>query len=388
MPRLPLFGVATALGKGAVNVMRKGIFGIVTAVAAVGLGVVLSAKTQRPAGAVYTMSNAVSGNHILVFDRRVDGALTPAGAVDTGGAGTGGGLGNQSAVVLTDDGRWLLAVNAASNDVTIFEVGRHGLRWMDLAPSGGIQPVSLAVHEDVVYVLNAGSDNISGLRIGRHGRLSPLAGSTRALSGSGTGPAEVAFSPNGRLLVVTEKGTNLIDTFHVGRDDRPGPAQSHVSNGATPFGFAFGKRGQIFVSEAFGGAANASAVSSYETDADGTLDLISGSIPTHQTAACWILVSKGGRFLYTTNTGSGSISGYAIDHDGTLDLLTADGRTGDTQPGSAPIDLASSDDGRFLYSLNSASHAIGVFRIERDGGLATLPFLNGLPAGANGLAAR
>ena len=368
--------------------MRKGISGIVTSAAAVCLGVALSAEPHRPAGAVYTMSNAVSGNQILVFDRLQDGSLTPAGAIGTGGAGTGGGLGNQSAVVLTDDGQWLLAVNAASNDVAIFEVGRRALRWIDIAPSGGIRPVSIAVHRDVVYILNAGSDDISGLRIGRHGQLSPLAGSTRALSGSGTGPAEVAFSPDGRLLVVTEKATNLIDTFQMGRNDRPGPAQPHVSNGATPFGFAFGKRGQVFVSEAFGGTANASAVSSYDAGADGTLDPISGSIPTHQTAACWILVAKGGRFLYTTNTGSGSISGYAIDHDGSLELLTPDGRTGETQAGSAPIDLAGSDDGRFLYSLNSASHAIGVFRIEHDGRLTSLPFLNGIPAGANGLAAR
>lgn len=368
--------------------MRKRILGMVTAVAAVSLGVALSAKPHQPAGAVYAMSNAVSGNQILVFDRRENGTLAPAGTIATGGAGTGGGLGNQSAVVLTDEGRWLLAVNAGSNDVTIFEVGRRGLRWIDLAPSGGIQPVSLAVHDDVVYVLNAGSDTISGLRIGRHGWLSPLAGSTRALSGSGTGPAQVAFSPNGRLLVVTEKATDLIDTFEVGHDDLPGAAQPHTSNGATPFGFAFGKRGQIFVSEAFGGAADASAVSSYESDADGSLDLISGSIPTHQTAACWILVTKGGRFLYTTNTGSGSISGFTIDHDGSLELLTPDGRTGDTQPGSAPIDLASSDDGRFLYSLNAGSHTIGAFRIEHDGHLTALPFLSGLPAGANGLAGR
>ena len=115
------------------------VLGVVAAAAVVSLGATLSAGPQRPAGAVYTMSNAVSGNHILVFDRQQDGTLTPASAVATGGAGSGGGLGNQGAVVLTDDGRWLLAVNPGSNDVTIFEVGRHGLRWMDLASSGGIQ---------------------------------------------------------------------------------------------------------------------------------------------------------------------------------------------------------------------------------------------------------
>ena len=346
------------------------------------------AFAQADPGAVYTTSNAPAGNQILIFTRGADGTLTAAGSVATGGAGTGGGLGNQGALTLSDDGRWLLAVNAASNDVSLFAVRANGVELTDLASSAGVRPVSVTVHNDLVYVLNAGDDTVSGLRITPHGRLAPIDGSTRGLSGSGTGPAQVAFTPDGRVLVVTEKNTNLIDTFQIGGDGRLADARMLPSHGATPFGFAFGKRDQLFISEAFGGAANASAVSSYDVDRDGSVTLESGSVPTNQSAACWVLVTKGGRFAYTSNTGSGSISAFGIDHDGGLALLTPTGRTGVTGAGSAPIDLASSDDGRFLFSLNSAAHTIGAFRIESDGQLVALPFASGLPAGANGLAAR
>lgn len=343
---------------------------------------------ERSAGAVYTMSNAAAGNRILAFDRAPDGLLTPAGSFATGGSGTGGGLGNQGGLTLSRNERWLLAVNAGSSDLSLFAADNDGLRWVDKAPSGGRQPVSVTIHHDLVYVLNAGSDNVSGFRVLPHGRLSPLAGSTRPLSGSGTGPAQVQFSPDGRVLVVTEKATNLIVTYSVNEDGTLGPPQPQASQGATPFGFSFGKRRQLFVSEAFGGAPGASAVSSYQVAADGTLHLVSPSVATHQTAACWVAVKEGGRFAYTTNTGSGSISGYGIGAGGALTLLNADGRTADTGDGSGPIDVALSGNGRFLFVLNSNAHDIGVFRILRTGQLEPVDAVGGLPAGANGLAAR
>jgi 6-phosphogluconolactonase len=358
--------------------------------AVVSMCVVVSrvAQGEDAPGAVYTMSNAASGNQILVFQRSPEGTLTTLGTIDTGGAGTGGGLGNQGGLTLTEDGRWLLAVNAGSNNLTIFAVRAKELEFVDLVSSGGVRPVSVTVHDDLVFVLNAGSDSIAGFQIAPDGQLLPIPGSTRGLSGAGTGPAEIAFSRNGRVLVVTEKNTNLIDTFPVDERGAVGPIRLTPSNGATPFGFAFGKRDQVFVSEAFGGGANASAVSSYELRRDGSLTVLSGSMATNQTAACWVLVTKGERFAYATNTGSGLISGFSIAHDGALTLLTANGGTGDTGTSSSPIDLASSDDGRFLYSLNATTHMIAAFRIEPDGQLTALPFAGGLPVGANGLAAR
>jgi 6-phosphogluconolactonase (cycloisomerase 2 family) len=340
----------------------------------------------RVEGAVYTASNAATGNEVLVFHRLTDGRLVPGGAVPTGGLGTGAGLGNQGGLILTSDERWLLVVNAGSEDLSVFRVRRRGLELVDVEPSQGPRPISVTEHDGLVYVLNAQSDEIAGFRLGRHGDLSPIEGSIRALSGTGTDPAQISFDPRGRALIVTEKATSRIVTFEVDRDGLAGDANSHPSNGATPFGFAFGKRRHLFVSEAFGGAPDASALSSYSLDRDGDLTTVSASVGTTETAACWVVVTPNGRFAYTTNTGSGSISGYFIGFDGELTLLDADGRTGVTGDGSSPIDMAIAD--RFLYSLNGGTGTIGVFRIRHDGSLVARPFAAGLPAGANGLAAR
>jgi 6-phosphogluconolactonase (cycloisomerase 2 family) len=334
------------------------------------------------------MSNGADRNAILIFDRLFDGRLVRAGAVGTGGTGTGAGLGNQGGLVLSGTEKWLLAVNAGSNSISVLQVRRRGLRLVEVQPSGGVRPVSVTEHRGLVYVLNAGSDSIAGFTLGRDGHLRPLGGSERPLSGAATDPAQIAFTPDGDVLVVTEKATNKIVTFQIGRHGLPGEGRAQDSNGPTPFGFAFGKRDQLFVSEAFGGAENASATSSYDIDRHGILTTIAASVATNQTAACWVAVTPNGRFAYVTNTGSGSISGYAIDFDGTIELLDANGRTADTGDGSAPIDVAFTDSGRFLYSLNSGTNTIGAFRVHPDGSLTRLPFTGGLPSGANGLAAR
>jgi 6-phosphogluconolactonase (cycloisomerase 2 family) len=334
------------------------------------------------------MSNDAADNTVLIFDRLADGRLVGAGAVATGGMGTGAGLGNQGGLVLTRNERWLLVVNAGSDSISVLEVRRRGLRLVEAEPSGGSRPISVTERRGLVYVLNAASDSISGFVLGRDGRLRPLAGSTRLLSTTATDPAQIAFSADGDVLVVTEKATNNIVTFTLDRHGLPGDARVQPSSGMTPFGFAFGKRDQLVVSEAFGGAEDASATSSYELDRGGTLTTISASVGTQQTAACWVAVTPNGRFAYVTNTGSGSITGYAIDVDGTLERLDADGRTALTGDDSAPIDLALTDGGRFLYSLNSGTNTIGAFRVRSDGSLRPLPFTGGLPPGANGLAVR
>jgi 6-phosphogluconolactonase (cycloisomerase 2 family) len=335
------------------------------------------------AGAVYTLTNSPSGNAVTTFHRAGDGSLSAAGDFATGGTGTGGGLGNQGAVTLT--GGRLFAVNPGSDSISVFKVRGTALDLVDVAGSGGDRPISVTVHGDLLYVLNAGgAGNVTGFTVSRRGHLSPLAGSTRPLSGSGTGPAEVSFDPRGDLLVVTEKATNLIDTYEVGRDGLADGPNAQASSGATPFGFAFDRRGRLIVSEAFGGATDQSAVSSYEIE-DGALEAITPSAGTTETAACWIVVTKDGRFTYTSNTGSGSISGYRIGHGGKLSLLDADGRTGVTGPG--PIDMALSRSSRFLYSLNSGDGTISGFRVGADGSLTPIGGASGLPAGTNGLAA-
>ena len=346
-----------------------------------------------PIGAVYTMSNAAEGNSVLAFDRDLVGKLTPAGEFDTGGLGTGAGLGNQGGVIIDPANRWLFVVNAGSDDISVFAIDEDGLTLVDREPSGGENPISLTYSGNLLYVLNAGgaaggTDEITGFTVGADGTLTPIPGSTQLLSAANTGPAQVSFNTDGDVLVVTEKATSLIDTFTVGSDGVAVPANTFASSGMTPFGFAIGKRDQVFVSEAVGGATDQSSVSSYQLGKDGSLAVISPSVGTTETAACWAIVSHDGRFTYTTNAGSGSISGYRIGFDGSLALLDANGRTGNTGKDSGPLDMAFSNDGRNLYTLNGQSDTIGVFKVKDKGGLARLNSHIDVPASANGLAVR
>jgi 6-phosphogluconolactonase len=338
-------------------------------------------------GVVYTLSNATTGNAVLVFARAADGSLAPAGSFSTGGLGTGGGLGSQGALILSARGRYLFAVNAGSNQVSSLRVHDGQLKLVSVVPSGGGRPISVTAYDGLLYVLNAGgTGNITGFRIGHRGELTPISNSTRPLSSGASDPAQVQFSPDGRLLIVAEKMTNVLSAYRVQRDGRAIGPIVNASNGVTPFGFAFDRRGHLLVSEAFGGAPDASATSSYGVRRDGTLRVISGSVPTTETAACWLVVTRDGRFAYVTNTGSASVSGYRVGRDGSLALLDADGKTGTT--GASPIDAALSRGSRYLYTLDASSHTITGFRVRSNGSLESLGQIGGLPAGAAGLAAR
>lgn len=352
-----------------------------------------SGVTGHP-GAVYTMTNSSSSpNEVVAFDRHADGSLELSGSFPTGGFGSGAGLGNQGGVVLSDDGRWLLAVNAGSDEISIFAVHAAGLVLRDTAPSGGSFPVSVAIRRDLVYVVHAGGgvgdvDSIAALELGSDGTLTPLAGSSRPLSATSTAPAQIGFSPDGRFVLVTEKATSLITVFPLDADGYAGLPVLNPSVGLTPFAFDFGLRDQLLVSEVFGGAADAGAVSSYRLIDDGTLAVIDGSVPNLETAPCWLVVTRGGRYTYTTNTPDDSLSGYAIGFDGSLELLDPDGRTGEPGAGTRPLDMDLSDDGRFLYTLDIGTDTITAFRVQPDGSLQHAGQFAGVPDGANGLVAR
>lgn len=343
--------------------MKKLIVLIAALLSAVIAAQAASAAQDAP-GAVYTLTNAASGNAVAYFARSAQGALTYAGLFRTGGLGTGAGLGSQGSITLSDNGRTLYAVNAGSNTVSKFDVQPDGLALVAQFSSGGSQPISVTVHGDVLYVLNAGSRTINGLTTDG----TPI-GSQPLL---GTGPAEVAFSPSGDELLVTEKTSQTIDTYAV-VDGAPQPGVSSPSAGVTPFGFAFDNLGRAFVSEAGGSA------SSYAVDATGA-HLISGAVPTLQGAPCWLVVSKNGKFAYTANAAAGSISGFAIASDGSLSLL------GSTPGLAHPLDEAISNNSRYLYILNDGRHDIAGYRIAADGALTPLGEVGALPAGAIGLA--
>jgi 6-phosphogluconolactonase len=373
---------------------RKSFLGILASVVLLlaagplhSVGAAAKGKHDDAAGSVYTMTNGQGGNEIMMFDRASDGGLTPAGSVPTGGFGSGGGvdpLGSQGSLVLSDNNRWLLAVNAGSNDISVFRVSKSGLELTDLIASGGNYPTSVAVYQDLVYVLNAdlpnagAASNIAGFMLDHRGHLAPIASSTRSL------PAglhsQVGFDPRGEALVVTDRTSQTLLVYEVDRHGMPAAAPVvNPSAGPGPFAFVFREPRTLLVAEV-----GDNAVSSYELKKDGALKLLTPSVPNGQAATCWITDVKG-RYAYTANPGKMSLSSFRIGQ-GKKDLELLAGVAG---MGIAPLDLATAENGRFLYALDPGLGGIDLFRVEHDGGLIDIgPLPAGLPPYAQGLAAR
>jgi len=327
-------------------------------------------------GHVYVNDNTAGENTIAAFDRHADGALTPADGspFPAGGAGTGAGIGSQGALQITSDGKYLLAVDAGSNEISVLRIGADGgLKPVGGGPvsSGGNEPVSIAVHDNLVYVANAGDggSNYTGFTLNPGGHLRPLAGSTVSLP-DGSTPGDVLFNGDGTRLVGARVGTSLIDSFTVGADGTltAAPGSPFAAQGAGPFGSEFRPTdpAQLFVSNAHDGAGNGT-VSAFSDGSDGTLTSI-GSSPfaDFQTAPCWVEISHDGQFLFTVNTASNSISRYGIGSDGTLALI---GSTPLATAGAGAEDARLAPDGQTLWVVDTGADKISAFAV--DGGSLT-----------------
>jgi 6-phosphogluconolactonase (cycloisomerase 2 family) len=280
----------------------------------------------------------------------------------------------------------LFAVNAGSNDISVLAVKNKKLKLVSKTPSGGVRPTSVTVHNDLLYVLNAGSGTINGFRIDKHGALTPIPGSSRPTTGNAGGdPSEVSFSPDGKILVVTDKSPNIIDTYLVDKQGIATGPMLNLSNGATPFGFAF-DHNHLVVAEADHSLPNLSSASSYNVSSTGTVTVISGSVHNGQTGSCWLVITENGHFVYISNAGSSDLSSYMLQGNGTLTLLNGVAAT--TDAGSAPVDLALTDGSHFLYVLNDVTGTIDGYRVAGNGSLTPVASAGGLPPDAQGLAAR
>ncbi len=358
------------------------------AVAAQPTTALASASGYGGGGDVFTMTNAISGNAILAFHIGPGGALVPAGTYRTHGTGTGSSLADQGSVVLTPDDHYLLVVNAGDSSVSVFAVHANpwgpALTFVDRVGSRGVTPVSLTVHGSIVYVLNAGNStipgNIAGFVLADHGLLLPLPGSKQPLSsGMPTGPAEVAFSPAGTELVVTEETTSLIDVYPVNAWGVAQPPITSASNGSTPYGFAFTPRGTLVVSDAGSGA-----LTSYSVSPSGQLSVISGSVGDGQLAPCWVAIGGGGQWAFTSNAHSSTLSTYAVSSAGVLSLSAAIAAT----TGPADTDLAiGGAHGQYLFVYDAGAPQIQEFAIGPGGALIPQYAVYSLPPATEGLAA-
>ena len=349
------------------------------------------------AGAVYVLTNQVE-NAVAVFRRTPDGHLTAAGEFSTGGAGNPVAippdppvdpLASQGALIFGPGNQFLFAVNAGSNEISVLSVGRSGLNLIDVVDSGGVRPISLTVHDDLLYVLNeGGTPNITGFTIGGDGTLSPLAGSTQPLvGGAAADPAQVSFNPDGTLLVVTEKLGNRLDTYLVDQNGLASTPIDNSSSGMTPFGFSFSDSNFLVVSEAFALMPGQAAASSYSSNPAGILSVVTGSLHNNQTASCWVVITNDGALAIVSNTASGTILTYNVGNDGTLTL--ANPVAADLGPKSAPRDTALSNNGQILFVQTEGGQSVAVFHVENNGALTpTDDTVGGLPFGAQGITAK
>jgi 6-phosphogluconolactonase len=325
-------------------------------------------------GFVYVQTNDADDNEVVVFGRKEDGSLERLSGHSTGGKGSGAPhLPSQSSIVLAD-GR-LFVTNAGSDDVTVFAVDADELKLLDRVSSGGSTPRSVALHGDWVYVLNTGNEpNVAQL------------GGSQVVLPEGSDPAQVAFTPDGRTLLITDRASDSIHAFAVGDDGALGARVTHRSLGKTPYGFDVTADGVLVVTEAAGAQVGKASASSYRLDGPAQLAPVSAAVGSTRSEVCWAVVSKDGRFIFVTNFGDGTVSTYAIGADGSIELREAvAAQTVEGQPGIR--DEALSSDGQYLYALHSDTGRVFGWKVDEEGALAAIGSANGLPLTAAGLAA-
>jgi len=374
------------------------LFSVVTIAQVQGFSVAEGSESQLGPheGAAFAMTNRSAGNHVIIYRRAANGALTRVGSADTRGNGIGTDLDTQGGLRLSDDRRFLYASNAGSDDVTVFSVNGTRLRFLQKVYAGD-EPNSLTLHGNLLYVLDGSvaGNGIRGFKVASGGTLTPIPHSFRLLSSPIAVPGQVEFSPDGRLLLVTQKTTNVvlspnsaIDAFRVGSDGLASALpRRDASHGVRPFSLAFRSDGRLLVAESFDATPGRSAVSSYRVSSNGALAVISGSVRNRQTDTCWIVITKDGRYAFTASFGSGTISSYSFSSSGQVRLI--DGKAAFLGIKSQPVDLAFSSDGGYLYLLLRGTGGVAAFKIQQDGGLYPLGVVTGaLPVanGASGLA--
>jgi 6-phosphogluconolactonase len=342
-------------------------------------------------GAVFVMTNSATKNEVIAYKRGSDGSLQEGARFATGGRGSGGTtdpLGSQGSLTLSQDHSLLFAVNAGSGSLSVFRVSGAKLALVEKAPCGGSEPVAVAAYGNLVYVVNAGgTSSVVGFRWEASGKLRRVSTSPAYLSTGSSGASSIAFSPDGEFLLVTEKTTNQIDAFHVQIDGTLAPLVSTASAGPGLFAVLFAPNGSALAVETGPtGGTNASAISSYQLQSNGTLSVVSTSVPTLGAATCWSAITPNGKYVYTSNAGTGTVSGFAVGNTGTLTPLAG---TILATPSGTNLDVAITSDGKFLYTLDSGTATVSIFAIGDDGLLTSLNEVGGLSetAGFNGIAA-
>jgi len=324
--------------------------------------------------AVFVQTDNTGGNEVIAYHRSATGTLTQTGAYQTGGLGgqlTGSvvdHLASQGSLALDRQAGLLVAVNAGSNTISVFGVRGDTLSLLQVLNSGGTFPVSVAIHGNLAYVLNAEKGGaVQGYRIG-FGGLQVLPGWNRALGLNPTAtpqftntPGQVAFSPDGGQLIVTTKANgNDIDVFSVNPDGSLSATPVVNSEpGTVPFAIAFDPAGDLVIAEA-----GTNSVATFTLNPSGTVTQLAAAA-TNQSATCWVTAARG--LLFADNAGSASVSAFAPGEGGSL---TAIGSPVSTDAGT--VDSAATPGGRFLYVQTGGAGIVDEFAVSPAGALTEI----------------
>ncbi|MBI4747439.1 MAG: beta-propeller fold lactonase family protein [Acidobacteria bacterium] len=350
---------------------------------------------------VYTLSNATNNSVLRLLQR--EGKPFRQVGFATGGSGTGTFLDAPAPLALSPDGRFLVAVNPGSNNVSLFSVNQNnGNLTLTGQPAGttgaipGIQPIGVAISStNKAYVLFAGfpgqGGSITAFSITSNG-LVELSNAARSLS-TNAQPFQIAVSPNNDLVVVTERTANVITAYSLDSTGRPGFAIPNPTPGISPLGITFNRLGFVFSADSVLGNVN----SYFTNPAFSSVTPVSRNIKAAgQEGTARVVATFNSRFVYASNPLSRSISRF--DANTGTGAITV-GQAVAAQTDQWPFDLGLSPrDGsgaQFLYSLNRASllttapQTIQLYRVNQTtGALTFVTTISGIPFTCNGLAAR
>ena len=345
---------------------------------------------QRSTHALFIETDGVTGNSVLSYLRGPDGTVSYVGAFPTGGLGAVAAnavadpLASQGGLALIDDGRELVATNAGSNTITVFDVFGARLREREQISSGGVFPNSVASHGDLVSVLNAGGSGTVAEFRSFAGQLVALPNQVRSLGLNNTTPpdfvhgaGQVGYTPDGQHLVVTTKhSTDSYEVFSVSPFGSLGanPVVTAADN-AVPFAFNFDAAGNLV-----GVEASTSSLSTYRVNADGTLTSL-GTVSDGAKALCWLSSADG--YFFGDNAGSATVSSFTESSGGAPVLVNATAASAH----AGTTDSTISPDGSTLYVMSGGAGTLDVYRIGAAGSLTPVETLFTVPVASEGIAA-
>ncbi len=335
---------------------------------------------------VYTLTNPNGANAIAAYERNPEtGELAFRGSYLTGGRGTGAIIDSQSPLIVDPTGAFLIAVNSASNDISVMAIQADGALRLVASPvsSRGLDPVSLAIHNDLLYVANKGNGatppSYAGFFLNADGTLSRI---KRIIElNIGDDPTQVLFNQEGNMLIGLQLGNRVVNCFRVkptGRLRNVG----QLANQTGPFAGVFNPANdtQLIV-----GDVRLPGAVSYTVSKQGDIQQISAIRNAPERAACWIIANRTGELYWVSNTGTHSLSLFSLDGNGALNLL---GSHSTLNFGRLPFELALDRENRFLYELNvGGGGTIHALRLTGDAANAGLEDIGavavngGTPAG-------